>query len=128
MSQLPNSADGNIGKSDSTYDRLEVVLFDAKHWSYIQRRYLISPREVQVAKLVCHGFSNKEIAQDLKIELGTVKTHLRNIYRRVRVKNKVALLLTFIKDINSIFNPTVSASVIPSIITARNPTSNAPAL
>jgi DNA-binding NarL/FixJ family response regulator len=113
MSQLPNSADQNIGKSDSTYNRLEVVLFDAKHWSYIQRRYLISPREVQVAKLVCHGFSNKEIAQDLNIELGTVKTHLRNIYRRVRVKNKVALLLTFINDIDRLFYHSPNAGFIP---------------
>jgi DNA-binding CsgD family transcriptional regulator len=87
----------------------------------------MSPREFQVAKLVCHGFSNNEIAKDLKIELGTVKVYLRNIYRRVHVRNKIALLLTFIKDINSIFNPTDSASVLPSIITARKSTSNAPA-
>jgi len=127
MSKLPNSATENIGKGSSLYNRPEVILLDEDCWSYIRRRYHMSPREFQVAKLVCHGFSNNEIAKDLKIELGTVKVYLRNIYRRVHVRNKIALLLTFIKDINSIFNPTDSASVLPSIITARKSTSNAPA-
>ena len=117
MSQFPNSADENMGKDTPLYKHPEVVLLDEKYWSYIQRRYLMSPREVQVAKLVCRGFSNMEIAQDLKIELGTVKTHLRNIYRRVRIKNKVALLLTFIYDANKLFcqSPSASASLIPFI-------------
>lgn len=56
----------------------------------------MSSRELQVAKLVCEGFGNEEIAKALKIKHGTVKTHLRNIYRRVRVKNKLAMLLRFV--------------------------------
>jgi DNA-binding CsgD family transcriptional regulator len=58
----------------------------------------MSPRELQVAKLVCQGFNNEEIAKDLKIRHGTVKTHIRNIYRRIRVRNKIAMLLKFISD------------------------------
>ena len=53
----------------------------------------MSPRERQVAELVCSGFTNEEIAKALKIKRGTVKTHLRNIYRRIRVKNKITMLL-----------------------------------
>ncbi len=83
----------SIGPDDSFYSRPDVVLLDEEHWFYIQRRYRMSRRELQVAELVCKGFSNGEIAKDLKIKPGTVKTHLRNVYRRIRVKNKIAMLL-----------------------------------
>lgn len=82
----------------SVLQQTGITLFEDKHWRYIQRRYYISPRELQVAKLVCYGFNNAEIADDLKIKRGTVKTHIRNIYRRIRVKNKLELLLTFLHD------------------------------
>ena len=76
----------------------KMILLDDKHWRHIQRRYYISPRELQIAKLICHGFNNEEIASDLNIKHGTVKTHIRNIYRRIRVKNKIELLLTFLHE------------------------------
>jgi len=34
----------------------------------------------------------------LRIRPGTVKTHTRNIYRKARVKSKIAMLLRFITD------------------------------
>ena len=80
----------------SFYERPRVVLLDDEHWAYIQRRYHMSPREIQVAELVCRGFSNGDIAKELKIKHGTAKTHLRNIYRRVRVKNKITMLLKLV--------------------------------
>ena len=103
MLQLPDPASKNIVKDDSLYERPEVIPINKEQWSYIRRRYGISARELEVAILVCSGFSNKEIASDLRIELGTVKTHLRNIYRRVQVKNKITLLLKFINDIDKLF-------------------------
>ena len=114
MTQLPGSIIEDFGiKGDSPYKNPEVILLDEKHWSYIRRRYRISPRELEVAKLVCHGFSNKEIAKKLKIKDDTVKTHLRNIYRRIRVKNKVTLLLKFIYDVNKLFNESENTALIP---------------
>jgi DNA-binding CsgD family transcriptional regulator len=86
----------SIRPDDSFYTRPDVVLLDEEHWAYIRRRYHMSPREIQVAELVCRGFSNGEISKELKIKHGTAKTHLRNIYRRVRVKNKIAMLLKLV--------------------------------
>jgi DNA-binding CsgD family transcriptional regulator len=83
----------DIGSDDSFYQRPDVALLDEKQWFYIRRRFHLSPREVQVAKLVCQGFTNGEISGKLKIKPGTAKTHLRNIYRRIRVKNKISMLL-----------------------------------
>ena len=60
----------------------------------------MTPRELQVAKLICRGLDNEGIARNLRIKPGTIKTHLRNIYRRVRVKNKLTMLLVFLHDID----------------------------
>ena len=69
-----------------------------KQWLYLQKRYNLTPRERQIAELVCQGLRNGDIAGYLHITLGTVKTHIRNIYRRVRVKSKIAMLLKFVAD------------------------------
>jgi len=90
----------SIGPDDSFYSRPDVILLDEEHWAYVQKCNRMSPRELQVAKLVCRGFSNGDIAGELKIKDGTAKTHLRNIYRRIRVKNKIAMLLKFIEQAN----------------------------
>jgi len=115
MQQFPRSATEYLGPSDSPYERPNVILLDEKHWSYIQRHYHISPRELEVAKLVCHGLSNKEIAQTLGIRQGTVKTHIKNIYRRIHVKNKVALLLRFMADISQLAGVSNNGAVVPII-------------
>ncbi|MHC4159782.1 MAG: response regulator transcription factor [Planctomycetota bacterium] len=82
----------------SFFEHPRIALLDEKHWLYIQRRYQMTPRELQVAKLVCQGFNNGEITKNLKIKHGTAKTHLRNIYRKIRVKNKLEMLLKFVTD------------------------------
>ena len=93
---------GNVEKDDiSIFDLHRCALLDEQHWLYIQKHYHMSPRELQVAKLVCHGFNNEEISQNLKIKYGTVKTHIRNIYRRIRVNNKITMLLKFMNDAGS---------------------------
>lgn len=81
---------------ESIFQSPRIALLKEEHWSYIQRHFHMSPRELQVAELVCKGFSNEEIAKDLKIKPGTVKTHLRNIYRRIHVRSKIAMLLKLV--------------------------------
>jgi DNA-binding NarL/FixJ family response regulator len=80
--------------------RPAVVLLGKRQWRYLKKRYELTAREQEVASLVCRGYSKDEIAEALDIKEGTVKTHLRNIYRRVRVKSKILLLLRFIEDTN----------------------------
>lgn len=75
-----------------------IALLDENHWLHIQKRYRMSPRELQIAKLICQGLNNEQIAGNLKIKHGTVKTHVRNIYRRIRVRNKITMLLKFIEN------------------------------
>jgi DNA-binding NarL/FixJ family response regulator len=49
---------------------------------------LLSPRERAVALLIAGGLSNKDIARELGLSLGTVKVHVHNILRKLGVKNQ----------------------------------------
>ena len=86
------------------FKRPNVVLLNSRQWGYLQRRYKITPRELEIAKLVCRGLSNEQIAGHLKIRIGTVKVHMRNIYRKTWVENKILMLLRFIEDSEAFFN------------------------
>jgi DNA-binding CsgD family transcriptional regulator len=48
----------------------------------------LSQREMDIVGLILSGKSNKEVAQALTIELSTVKTHVNNIYAKLKVNNR----------------------------------------
>ncbi|MHC4205391.1 MAG: response regulator transcription factor [Planctomycetota bacterium] len=98
MLQLPNTQAENTGGSDAGYKQQDVILLNEKQWTYVQNRYNLTPRERQIAELVCKGLRIGSIAKYLRIKPGTVKTHTRNIYRKVHVKSKIAMLLRFVTD------------------------------
>jgi len=54
--------------------------------------YQLTSREKAVARLICDGFRYKEIGQKLFIAEKTVAKHVRNIYEKVQVTNKVELI------------------------------------
>jgi len=87
---------------DSVFGLPSVVLLSEKQWSYIQRRYRMSPRELQVAKLVCRGLTNGDVAEKLSVKSGTVKTHLRSIFAKARARNKITLLLRLVDAVAGI--------------------------
>jgi DNA-binding NarL/FixJ family response regulator len=82
----------------------DAILLNKKQWSYVQNRYSLTPRERQIAELICQGFRNGTIARALRIKPGTVKTHTRNIYRKVHVESKIAMLLRFVSDGRDLFS------------------------
>jgi len=91
--------------------RTKGILLDEKQWLYLKKKYNLSSRELQVAILLCRGFSNQEMAQALNIQSGTIKTHLRNLYRCFRVNNKVLLLLSIIDEVIERFYVPVQLAV-----------------
>jgi two-component system, NarL family, response regulator LiaR len=56
---------------------------------------LLSIREKEVLELVAQGLMYKEIAIRLTISAETVKKHLKNIYQKLHVQNKVEALNKF---------------------------------
>ncbi|MGD9092990.1 MAG: helix-turn-helix transcriptional regulator [Anaerolineales bacterium] len=51
----------------------------------------LSPREQQVVALICLGYTNRQIANQLVISTETVKSHVRNALRKFSVRSKVEL-------------------------------------
>ena len=50
---------------------------------------MLTPRELQVLMFLSDGLLYKEISDTLSISLNTVKNHLKNIYKKLHVQNKV---------------------------------------
>ena len=48
----------------------------------------LSERELEVLYLVSAGKSNREIAQELTLAVGTVKSHLHNILQKLDASNR----------------------------------------
>jgi LuxR family maltose regulon positive regulatory protein len=48
----------------------------------------LSERELEVLTLVAAGKSNRRIASELFVSVGTVKTHLNNIYRKLGARSR----------------------------------------
>lgn len=52
----------------------------------------LTPREVEVLKLIAQEYSNTEIAEELYISIRTVDTHRRNLLEKLGVKNTAGLV------------------------------------
>jgi two-component system, NarL family, nitrate/nitrite response regulator NarL len=53
----------------------------------------LTPREVEMVRMVAQGLRNKAIAERLAISEGTVKVHLHNIYEKLGVDGRLELVL-----------------------------------
>lgn len=58
----------------------------------------VSSREQEIIALLVKGLSNREIAELLFISPNTVKTHIKNIYAKLGVSNRVLLFSLLQKD------------------------------
>ncbi len=83
----------NINPREFINQPPNFTVLDEKQWLLFQRRYNISPRELDVIKLVCQGLTYGDIAAKLKVKQGTVQSHLKSIFSKTRVNNKMAMLL-----------------------------------
>ncbi len=54
---------------------------------------VLSPREIEVTKLLVEGLINKEIASRLSISLTTVITHRKNIFDKLGIKSVAGLAI-----------------------------------
>lgn len=48
--------------------------------------------------LVTKGYSNKAVAKELEISISTVKTHIRNIFRKLGIEDRAQAIIQAIKS------------------------------
>jgi DNA-binding NarL/FixJ family response regulator len=58
----------------------------------------LTPRQRQVALAVTRGLSNRQLARELKITVGTVKLHLVHIYEKTGARNRTVLAAWTLKQ------------------------------
>ena len=56
---------------------------------------MLSPREMEIMELISHSMTNEEIANKLFLSPKTIKTHLRNIFEKAGIRNRVEAALLY---------------------------------
>jgi two-component system, NarL family, nitrate/nitrite response regulator NarL len=69
------------------------ALVDSSTAASRQKRYGLTPRELDIISAVVAGYANKEIAEHFKISEDTVKHHLSNIFDKLGVSTRLELAL-----------------------------------
>lgn len=81
-------------------EKIKSILFSVKDEEFLRfekkcEKYTISPREKDILKKIFAGLDVKETAEVLFLSVHTVKKHIRSIYKKCRVHNRVELLNCF---------------------------------
>ena len=58
----------------------------------------LSPRELELLKLVAEGLSNKAIGQRLSVSVNTVKYHMKNILQKLGAQNRTEAVMMAIRS------------------------------
>nr|WP_168926499.1 response regulator transcription factor [Corynebacterium striatum] len=82
LAAVRSAADGDSALSPIVADRLMTRVRTP--------RTSLTPRELEVLKLVAAGASNREIGQDLMLSEATVKSHLVHIYDKLGVRSRTS--------------------------------------
>jgi DNA-binding NarL/FixJ family response regulator len=66
----------------------------ADEWVCATTALGLTKREADIVRLLLRCRRDKQIAQDLQLSVATVRTHLRHIFVRARVMDRVELVLS----------------------------------
>jgi len=82
-------------------------------------------REQEILQMLTEGHSNKDIAEQLFITVGTVKWHIRQVYQKLRVRSRVQAIMRA-RQLNLIVSdstagPGTSEAILSALPTPENP-------
>lgn len=62
---------------------------------FFARKHNLTPREQEILAYVIEGKDNQQIARDLQVSIGTVKTHTHHLFKKTGTGNREELLRAF---------------------------------
>ncbi len=108
FSAFQAGADGFVVKDMELDQLLEAIRTVAKGEQYIPSEVSsrmifrltskLTTREVTILEYVASGHSNKEIADKLNLVEGTVKVHLANIFKKLKVNDRTQAVIFALKN------------------------------
>ena len=75
-----------------------VMEFFSKQGQLSPNEYALSSREMDILKCIVKGDSYKMVADSCSISIGTVRTHISSIYRKLHVNSKSEAVIKAMKE------------------------------
>lgn len=90
--------DGAVAKApaEAPKDDLEAVI--ARRCEALSDAWTLTPREREVMALLTRGHSYPYIAKELVVSENTVRTHVRNVYRKAKIGSREELIALIHQD------------------------------
>jgi DNA-binding NarL/FixJ family response regulator len=85
-------------EGDNYFSKEYLALVKPKEKTKSKSRIILSEREKNVLGLICKGFSNNEIADELNISVYTADQHRRNLLLKSEAKNTAQLVMIAFKE------------------------------
>ena len=78
--------------------RRSEPLFTEEHWRRIARNLEFSGRELEVTRLIFQNERDEAIGRELCISVSSVQTHIKRLYRKLGVVNRMGLALEIFRE------------------------------
>ncbi len=96
MKTLSSRARENLKMFDKAETENDILVSGddkiEKQMHFLMQEAGLTQREADVARLICEGLSDKEIAKKLSLSPHTVKDHLKKVYSKFRVHARAQLV------------------------------------
>jgi two-component system, NarL family, nitrate/nitrite response regulator NarL len=105
---ITNSVESDLA-TDRGYSRADWVILDIEvdgaHYQLLrvpEAQVPLSPRELEIARMVARGYPNKTIASVLDISTWTVASHLRRVFSKLGVSSRAAMVARLLEDVSTV--------------------------
>ena len=78
-------------------------VFSQGEWTQICRSLGLSARQVQITALLLDGHKTLKVAMDLGISPDTVRAHLRRLYPKLGVSDRLELMARCVREFRELY-------------------------
>ncbi len=71
-------------------------LFTTEEWRELAKALHLTRRQRQVARRLCLGLKNREMAEEMSVAEDTIRLHMRELYRKLGVGQRVGVVVKLV--------------------------------